>query len=56
MCKGEKWDRNQVKLTFLIELDIVKHLSNQNRRELLVINELSQDTNENKFIFLQDVV
>ena len=39
MCKGEKWDRNQVKPTFLIELDIVKHLSNQNRRELLVIND-----------------
>lgn len=39
MCKGEKWDRNQVKSTFLIELDIVKHLSNQNRRELFIIND-----------------
>ena len=37
MCKGGKWDRNQVRLTFLIELNIVKHLSNQNRLEPLVI-------------------
>ena len=39
MCKGEKWDRNQVKPTFLIESNILENLSNQNRRELLVIND-----------------